>query len=126
MAPVATAGVAKLGNPQDQAELASLKAQDSQQERSHSVVVAGLERAAQVTEARSPPEAKTDTSRSRSKTRSALLGGLRSGKLEVAVAKMEADEVRPAPPYPLYAHRQSSAEGQSRHQVKGDIYTELR
>jgi hypothetical protein len=34
----------------------------------------------------------TDTSSSRRKTRSALLGGLRSGKLEEAVAKMEADE----------------------------------
>lgn len=38
------------------------------------------------------PAPATDTSATRSKTKSALLGGLRSGKLEDAVAKMEADE----------------------------------
>ena len=40
-----------------------------------------------------PPSlpSKTDTTAKRSKTRSALLGGLRSGKLEQAVSKMEGD-----------------------------------
>jgi hypothetical protein len=42
------------------------------------------------------PAPATDTSATRSKTKSALLGGLRSGKLEDAVAKMEADEAAAA------------------------------
>ena len=37
------------------------------------------------------PGAKTDTSATRSKTRGALLTGLRNGNLEKAVAKMESD-----------------------------------
>ena len=45
--------------------------------------------------ASAPPPA-TDTSATRSKTKSALLGGLRSGKLEEAVAKMEEDEAAAA------------------------------
>eukprot|EP01047_Picozoa_sp_COSAG01_P060380 COSAG01_NODE_7394_length_3225_cov_27.121241_3_plen_120_part_00 len=44
----------------------------------------------------------TDTSNSRRKTRSALLGGLRSGKLEEAVAKMEADAEMEADAHQLY------------------------
>ena len=50
-----------------------------------------------------PPPHKTNVAASMKKTRGALLGGLRSGKLEGAVAKMEADlqedevETRPPP-----------------------------
>ena len=42
-----------------------------------------------------PPEApNTDVAASRKRTRGALLAGLRSGRLEQAVAKMEDDEVK--------------------------------
>jgi hypothetical protein len=44
-----------------------------------------------------PMRRATDTATSRAKTRSALLGGLRNGKLEAAVAKMEDDTATDQP-----------------------------
>ena len=43
------------------------------------------------------PAASTDVAVTKAKTRSALLGGLKSGALEAAVAKMEEDTAEPAP-----------------------------
>ena len=43
------------------------------------------------------PSPSTDVGATKAKTRGALLGGLKSGALEAAVAKMEEDTAEPAP-----------------------------
>eukprot|EP01052_Picozoa_sp_SAG31_P002624 SAG31_NODE_94_length_26208_cov_6.281091_14_plen_561_part_00 len=66
-------------------------------------------------------QASTDTTSTRAKTRGALLGGLRSGALEQAVAKMEQEEEQqlPLPPSPPPPQQQPSVGGSNKREANG-------
>eukprot|EP01052_Picozoa_sp_SAG31_P026505 SAG31_NODE_2406_length_5762_cov_6.711107_3_plen_274_part_00 len=67
-------------------------------------------------------QASTDTTSTRAKTRGALLGGLRSGALEQAVAKMEQEEEQqlPLPPSPPPPQQQPSVGASEQTTVNAD------